>query len=368
MNVTALLLLTSVSLADMRMRAYPWMHPASRALFFLLAFGILLSTGCTSDVPQPESAPVEQQAQADSATAGTKVEAVSGQLSSVKVWAYFSVFVSLVLFSVVAGLIWVLWSQGKDIDRLTSNLKRIRKKLDQLSKNALTKDGPRRKTSGISRNEKRELQNQIISIEDRLRKLERNIQSEDRRQKEGRSSSDVTEFSDVEWEPSSGAEEEDKGAAREKGAQSSSTRSFHERNRSPASAGSLERDFNRVESGELRQKKFEEEHDPVRLGIQNEEERLNDENAPVLLHRDDRGQYLAVEKDGEYLAVPNFDVILQDADRREAGIDEVFGCEGVSYNHPYEVQRVEKAARLNQRPDSIFALEKSGKIHLQRYD
>jgi hypothetical protein len=345
------------------------MHPASRALFFLLAFGILLSTGCTSDLPQSESAPVKQQAQADSATTGTKVEAISGQLSSVKAWAYFSVFVSLVLFSVVAGLIWVLWSQGKEVDRLTSKLERIRKKLDQLSKNALTKDGPRRKTSGVSRNEKRELQNQIISIEDRLRKIERNIQSEEQLQKERKSSSEVVELPDVEWEPGSEAEEENGGATKEKGGgHGSSTRSFHDRNQNPAGPGSLERDFNRVESGELRQKKFEEEHDPVRLGIQNEEERLNDENAPVLLHRDDRGQYLAVEKDGEYLAVPNFDVILQDADRREAGIDEVFGCGEDSYNHPYEVQRVEKAARLNQRPDSIFALEKSGKIHLQRYD
>ncbi len=352
----------------MRMQVYPWMHPASRALFFLLAFGILLSTGCTSEVPQPESTPVKQQAQADSATAGTKVEAVSGQLSSVKAWAYFSVFVSLVLFSVVAGLIWVLWSQGKDISQLTSNLKRVRKKLDQLSKNALTKDGPRRKTSGVSRNEKRELQNQIIKIKDHLRKLERNIQSEDRLQKEERGASDVTEFPDVELGTGSEAEEENGGATKEKGGHGSSTRSFHNRNQSPAGAGSLERDFNRVEGGELRQKKFEEEHNPVRLGIQNEEERLNDENAPVLLHRDDRGQYLAVEKDGEYLAVPNFDVILQDADRREAGIDEVFGCGADSYNHPYEVQRVEKAARLNQRPDSIFALEKSGKIQLQRYD
>jgi hypothetical protein len=344
------------------------MHPASRALFFLLAFGILLSTGCTSDLPQSESAPVKQQAQADSATTGTKVEAISGQLSSVKAWAYFSVFVSLVLFSVVAGLIWVLWSQGKEVDRLTSKLERIRKKLDQLSKNALTKDGPRRKTSRISNIKKRELQNQIVSIKDRLRKIERNIQSEEQLQKERESSSEVAELPDVELGTGSEAEEENGGATKEKGGHGSSTRSFHNRNQSPAGAGSLERDFNRVESGELRQKKFEEEHNPVRLGIQNEEERLNDENAPVLLHRDDRGQYLAVEKDGEYLAVPNFDVILQDADRREAGIDEVFGCEGVSYNHPYEVQRVEKAARLNQRPDSIFALEKPGRIHLQRYD
>lgn len=106
----------------------------------------------------------------------------------------------------------------------------------------------------------------------------------------------------------------------------------------------------------------------MRLGIQNEEERLNDENAPVLLHRDDRGQYLAVEKDGEHFVVPKFNVILQDADRREAGIDEVFGCGKDSYNYPYEVQRVEKAAQLNQRPSNIFELEEPGKIHLQRYD
>ena len=353
----------------MRMQAYPWMHPASRALFFLLAFGILLSTGCTSDVPQTGSAPVEQQVQADSAGTDARAETVSEQLGSLTTWVYFSIFISLVVFSVVAGLIWVLWSQGKDINRLTRDFKRVRKKLNQLSKNALTKDNPRRKKSGVSRNEKRELQNQIINIEDRLREIERNIQSEEQLQKERKSSSEVAELPDVEWEPGSEAEEENGGATKEKGGgHGSSTRSFHDRNQNPAGPGSLERDFNRVEGGELRQKKFEEEHNPVRLGIQNEEERLNDENAPVLLHRDDRGQYLAVEKDGEYLAVPNFDVILQDADRREAGIDEVFGCEGVSYNHPYEVQRVEKAARLNQRPDSIFALEKSGKIQLQRYD
>lgn len=309
---------------------------------------------------------MEKQAQADTARAGTGAEDISEQLSSVTAWTYFSVFISLVLFSVVAGLIWVLWSQGKDINRLNSNLKRTRKKLDQLSKNALTKDGPRRKTPGVSKNEKRELQNQIIGIKDRLEKIERSIQSEDQPRKE--SFPDVVEFSDPEREPGSEAEAESGGAMREKEDQSSSAHSFHKRNQSPAREGSLEKDFNRVENGELQRWKFEEKHDPMRLGIQNEEERLNNEDAPVLLHRDDRGQYLAIEKDGEHLVVPKFDVILQDADRREAGIDEVFGCGEDSYNHPYEVQRVEKAARLNQRPDSIFALEKPGKIYLRRYD
>jgi hypothetical protein len=342
------------------------MRPASRALFSLLAFGILLGMGCTSDIPQSENAPVEQQAQVDTARTGTGAGDISEQLSSVTAWTYFSVFVSLVLFLVVAGLIWVLWSQGQDINRLNSKLKRTRKKLDQLSKNALTKDGPRRKTSGVSRHEKRELQNQIIGIKDRLGKIERSIQSEEQSRKE--SLSEVAEFPDVEREPGSEAEAGSGGATRGKEGQGASARSFHKRNQSPARAGSLEKDFNQVENGELRQKKFEEKHDPVRLGIKNEEERLNNEDAPVLLRRDDRGQYLAIEKDGEHFVVPKFDVILQDADRREAGIDEVFGCGEDPYNHPYEVRRVEKAARLNQRSDSIFTLEEPGKIHLQRYD
>lgn len=130
----------------------------------------------------------------------------------------------------------------------------------------------------------------------------------------------------------------------------------------------LKVDYNQVLSGDLGRQEFERKYEPVALGIENEEERLSREDAPVLLQEDERGQYLSIETDSGHLIVPQLNITLDDPTRRQAGYDEVFQCEDPPHNHPYVVKHVHRIARFVQRPDGAYSLRLPGRIDIQRYD
>lgn len=130
----------------------------------------------------------------------------------------------------------------------------------------------------------------------------------------------------------------------------------------------LKEDYNRTLNGDLARQEFQSRYEPVVLGIENEEERLNREEAPVLLQEDERGQYLSIETTSGHLVVPKLKLTLEDPTRRQAGYDEVFQCEKFPYNHPYVVEHLHRIARFVQRPDGTYLLKVPGRIDLQRYD
>jgi hypothetical protein len=297
--------------------------------------------------------------QPDSVRTGVEVKSAREQISGLRTTVYISVFISLLVSMVTAGLIWKLRKQRESIEKLKSR-----------SPGA---------ESGLPRRGKRDLKDKIGDIEERLEQLESHRQAQTQnyqsRVSNKGSSNAPYGFSRSDRGGGSGPaqktwkEEKQKGQEEGKqddqGAFTSSTRKQY---RTSKIGRDLEQDFNRVENGDLRQEEFRDEYDPARLSIKNKKERLSSEEAPVVLHHDDRGKYLAVKEGTDYLVVPKFDIILRDTDRLQAGVDKVFGCEGVSHNHPYEVQRVEKAARFTQKPDGAFLLQESGQIQLQRYD
>lgn len=136
---------------------------------------------------------------------------------------------------------------------------------------------------------------------------------------------------------------------------------------SPNSDKQLVDDFNRFLYDDLPKRDFEKRYNPIRLGIENEEERLDKAQAPVLLQKDDRGQYLAVERDTYYLVLPGYNLILDESVRRQAGFDEVFQCGDHPHQHPYRVKRVDKAARFIRERQEQFELHTPGAVALVRY-
>lgn len=341
----------------MQVQTRCWILSATRAVTILLVFGVALGAGCMSDPSGSNRVPVEQKTQADSVRTGIEVKSAREQTSGLRTTVYISVFISLLVSMVTAGLIWVLWKQRESIEKLKSRSSGT--------------------ASGLSRREKRALKDKIGDIEERLEQLEsrRQAQNYQSRVSNKGSSNAPYGFSRSDRGGGSGPEQKTRKEEKQKGQeegkqdeQDAFTSSTRKQDRTSKIGRDLEQDFNRVENGDLRQEEFRDEYDPARLSIKNKKERLSSEEAPVVLHHDDRGKYLAVKEGTDYLVVPKFDIILRDTDRLQAGVDKVFGCEGVSHNHPYEVQRVEKAARFTQKPDGAFLLQESGQIQLQRYD
>lgn len=130
---------------------------------------------------------------------------------------------------------------------------------------------------------------------------------------------------------------------------------------------SLEDDYNRLLHDDISEQTFNDRYAPIPLGIGNEEERLSDDGAPVVLQQDEKGRYRAVEEEDYYLVFPQPGIMIEDAIRREAGFDEVFQCDKFDHNHPYEVRRLDKAARFVGRRGETLNLEAPGKIDLRRY-
>lgn len=130
----------------------------------------------------------------------------------------------------------------------------------------------------------------------------------------------------------------------------------------------IEADYNQVLTGDLDTREFQSRYEPIVLGIKNEKERLDHEEAPVLLEEDERGQYLSVETNSGYFIVPKPGITLEDPTRRQAGYDEVFQCGRHPHNHPYVVQRLRQAAQFVKRTDGTYSLTESGRIELERYD
>jgi len=126
-------------------------------------------------------------------------------------------------------------------------------------------------------------------------------------------------------------------------------------------------DFNRFLRDQLSKTEFRERYDPIRIGIENEEERLDSAEAPVILQEDERGQYLAVEREDYYLVLPKYNLILDESVRRQAGFDEVFQCSEIPHEHPYRIHRLDRAAQFVPERHGRFALEAPGEAALKRY-
>lgn len=133
------------------------------------------------------------------------------------------------------------------------------------------------------------------------------------------------------------------------------------------SSESLIDDFNRFLRGSLSETDFQEQHDPIKLGIENEEERLDRAQAPVVLHKHNRGQYLGVKREDHYLVLPGYNLVLDDSVRKQAGFDQVFQCGDVSHHQPYQVKRLDRAARFVRKRQEQFVLDTEGNVALERY-
>lgn len=271
----------------------------------------------------------------------------------------FVVIVSLALLSILA-LLWIRTGRRKaEIKDLKRAVRRLKG-----SKNASVQKTELKKIRNKSNEAFQELGGRISYLRKQVKRLERRIteleDSEGHGSEKSESGKDSSTNSIGFKEPDSGfGSDHEREDRRDYQSQKTGQKNTPKQ---------LKADYNRILSDDLSRREFQSRYEPVPLGIKNEKQRLDREEAPVLLQKAEKGQYLSIETDSGHLIVPQPEITLEDPTRRLAGYDEVFQCEQPPHNHPYVVQHLHRIARFAQGPDGTYTLEVPGRIDLQRYD
>jgi len=290
---------------------------------------------------------------------------------------------------IVGAGFFLLWKRGnnrkRDVGRLNSRYDRLKKDVrgtPDMSASKWSQSTEETPPSG-STDDVARLKNKVESLKRKVEKLQSRIedqhvgsthQSEMMESQEHFPQSSGEEASpggqhEVEEDPSgsesdshppSGSDQQERSASRTGASKFSSSGGIETRQ-------SLEDDYNRLLHDDISEQTFNERYAPIPLGAENEENRLPDDGAPVILQKNEKGRYRAVEEEDYYLVFPKPGIMIEDPIRREAGFDEVFQCEHFEYNHPYEVKRLDKAARFVGRRGKTLKLEVPGEIDLRRY-
>jgi hypothetical protein len=257
-------------------------------------------------------------------------------------------------------LLWIRTGRRKaEIKDLKGAVRRLKK-----SKNASVKKNTLRGMRDEWNGMVEDLWDRINVLQSRVRKLKRRVNE---LESSGGHSSKGTKSKKDSGTNSIGFEELDSGFGSD---HERKDRSDHQTRKTGRKSmpKRLKADYNRILSDDLGRREFQSRYEPVALGIKNEKERLDREDAPVLLKKDERGQYLSIETNSGHFVVPDPEVTLDDPARRQAGYDEVFQCGQSPHNHPYVVQRLRKVAQFVKRTDGTYSLRDPGQIDLKRYD